>query len=114
MFASRPEQVSQAHDRCANMSVGYLLHRIDRHDGVVILATNLRHSIDAAFMRRFHFRLEFPFPEPAERQRIWQLVLPPALVERAGLDLAALAERHRLSGGEIRNVAEKAIFLAEQ
>ncbi|HTV20610.1 MAG TPA: AAA family ATPase [Polyangiaceae bacterium] len=114
MFASRTEQVSNANDRFANMSVGFLLHRIERHDGVVILATNLRHSIDAAFMRRFHFRLEFPFPEPAERQRIWQMVLPPALVERAGLDLGALAERHRLSGGEIRNVAEKAVFLAEQ
>lgn len=114
MFAARTEQVSNANDRFANMSVGFLLHRIERHDGVVILATNLRHAIDAAFMRRFHFRLEFPFPEPAERERIWQTVLPRELAARAGLDLAALAERHRLSGGEIRNVAEKAIFLAEQ
>jgi hypothetical protein len=113
MFGSRTEQTQNANDRFANLGVGFLLQRIERHDGLVILATNLRHAIDAAFLRRFQFRVEFPFPEAAERRQIWERLLP-ATLPRADLDLGPVAEKHRLSGGEIRNAALKAIFLADE
>ncbi|MCB9947540.1 MAG: AAA family ATPase [Rhodospirillaceae bacterium] len=114
LFSNRMEKASNASEHFANMVVGYLLQRIERHDGLVILSTNLRHAIDEAFLRRFQFRIEFPLPEPGERHRIWELMLPPG-VERAGdIDIDTLAARHRLAGGEIRNAALKAIFLAEQ
>jgi hypothetical protein len=110
MFSTRTE-VSTSNDRYANLEVGYLLQRIEQHDGLVILATNLQHTIDEAFLRRFHARVEFPFPEPSERRRIWALMLGDAA--GADLDLDRIA-RHRLAGGDIRNAALKAIFLAER
>ncbi len=108
MFSSRTD-VSSSNDRYANLEVGYLLQRIEQHDGLVILATNLNQSIDEAFLRRFHARIEFPFPEPTERQQIWELMLP----AEAQIDLERIA-RLRLAGGDIRNAALKAIFLAAQ
>jgi hypothetical protein len=110
MFSSRTE-VATSNDRYANLEVGYLLQRIEQHDGLVILATNLQHSIDEAFLRRFHARIEFPFPEPSERRRIWSLML--GALAGADLDLDQVA-RQRLAGGDIRNAALKAIFLAER
>ena len=41
-------------------------------------------------------------------------MLPPAVPRTEDLDTSALARTHRLSGGEIRNAALKAIFIAEQ
>ncbi|APR75673.1 Cell division protein FtsH [Minicystis rosea] len=114
LFSARTESVSSSNDRYANLEVGYLLQRIERHEGLVILATNLRNAIDEAFLRRFHFRVEFPLPEAGERRAIWEQMIPDRLRRATELDLSAVARAHRLSGGEIRNVALKAIFLAEQ
>jgi hypothetical protein len=107
LFSARTE-VSSSNDHYANLEVGYLLQRIEQHDGLVILATNLQHSIDEAFLRRFHARIEFPFPDAEERRRIWSLLLGSA---GAGLDLEPLL-RHRLAGGDIRNAALKSFYLA--
>jgi hypothetical protein len=114
LFASRVEKASNSSEHFGNMLVGYLLQRIERHDGLVILATNLRHAIDEAFLRRFHFRIEFPLPEPTERRDIWELMLPASVPRADDIDLERLAHQHRLAGGDIRNAALKAIFLAER
>lgn len=114
LFATRHENASNASEQFGNMLVGYLLQRIETHDGVVILSTNLRHAIDEAFLRRFHFRIEFPLPMPAEREAIWDMLLPSGEARSADLDLAEVAREHRLAGGDIRNAALRAVFLAEQ
>lgn len=111
LFSQRTE-VTSSNDRYANLEVGYLLQRVERHDGVVILATNLRQSIDEAFLRRFQFRVEFPFPEPEERRGIWERMLPAGVPKCDSLDLAPVARAYRLSGGDIANAALRAIFLA--
>jgi AAA+ superfamily predicted ATPase len=113
LFSQRTE-VSNSNDRFANLEVGYLLQRIETHDGLVILATNLRQSIDDAFLRRFHTRVEFPLPGPAERRRIWELMLPPGVPRSEDLHFESLGREHKLTGGDIRNAALKAIFLAEE
>jgi len=113
LFSARTE-VSSSNDRYANLEVGFLLQRVERHDGLVILATNLRHAIDDAFLRRFQFRVEFPFPEPSERAGIWERMLPSGVPRGPDLDLTAIARAHRLAGGDIANAALKAIFLAER
>lgn len=114
LFSSRVEKASSGGEHFANMVVGYLLQRMERHDGVVILATNLRHAIDEAFLRRFQFRIEFPLPESDERRQIWELLLPLGVTRGTELDLPRIAATYRLSGGEIRNAALRAIFLAER
>ncbi|HEX2064905.1 MAG TPA: ATP-binding protein [Acidimicrobiales bacterium] len=114
LFSNRLEKASNSSEHFANMLVGYLLQRIEVHDGLVILATNLRHAIDEAFLRRFQFRIEFPLPEPDERLRIWELMLAGGMQRADDVDLASLAHAHRLAGGDIRNAALKAIFLAHR
>ena len=50
---------------------------MEGYPGAVILATNFRRNIDDAFVRRLDFVIDFPFPEPEDRKRIWERVLPP-------------------------------------
>ena len=103
--------VSDAHDRYANQDVGYLLQRIERHAGVVILATNLLANIDDAFQRRIDISVEFPEPSVAERLRLWSRVLPEELPV-GPLDFAPFAERFTLTGAQIRDAAIEAAYLA--
>ncbi len=106
--------VSDAHDRYANIEVAYLLQRMEGYEGAVVLATNLRGNIDEAFLRRLDVTVDFPFPEAADRRRIWELVLPAAAPRRDDLDLDFLASRFKLSGGAIRNCSVAAAFLAAE
>jgi SpoVK/Ycf46/Vps4 family AAA+-type ATPase len=103
--------VKDARDRYANIEVSYLLQRLERYDGVVILATNYERNIDEAFLRRIHVRVEFVIPDVAERAAIWRANLPPA-APQDDLDLDAIALHHELAGGAIRNAALMAAFLA--
>jgi SpoVK/Ycf46/Vps4 family AAA+-type ATPase len=73
LFGRRSE-VKDAHDRYANIEVSYLLQRMEAYDGVAILATNFRQNIDQAFARRLHMTVEFPFPQAADRERLWRLL----------------------------------------
>ena len=111
LFGKRTE-VRDAHDRYANIEVSYLLQRMEEYDGVVLLATNMRKNMDEAFVRRMHFMLEFPMPSEDDRRRIWQQVWPDDAPRSEDLDLDAVACRFELSGGNIRNVALAAAFLA--
>ncbi len=111
LFGKRTE-VHDAHDRYANLEISYLLQRMEVYEGVTILATNLRKNMDEAFMRRMHFIIEFPFPDVAQRRRIWQQIWPVATPRGDDVDLAFLAERVQLAGGNIRNIALAAAFRA--
>ena len=92
LFGKRSE-VSDSHDRYANIEVAYLLQRMEAYPGAVILATNFRRNIDDAFVRRLDFLIDFPFPEAEDRRRIWRLVLPAAAPHgrRRGLRLPGRA-----------------------
>jgi hypothetical protein len=111
LFGKRTE-VRDAHDRYANVEVAYLLQRIEAHDGVVVLATNLRKNVDEAFLRRLQFVIEFPLPDREHRLRIWRQIWPAAAPLDPSLDLPLLADRYELTGGSIRNVAVEAAFAA--
>jgi AAA+ superfamily predicted ATPase len=112
LFGKRSE-VRDAHDRYANVEIAYLLQRMEDYDGLAVLATNLRHHIDEAFIRRLHVTVDFPFPDVAERLRIWRACLPRSVPLAEDVDLAAMA-RHRLTGGNIRNVLLGAAYLAAE
>ncbi len=113
LFGRRTE-VRDAHDRYANIEVGYLLQRMEEHEGIVILATNFRRNMDEAFVRRLHFALEFPLPDEEDRRRIWERVWPAQTPRAKDVDPAALAERYALAGGNIRNIALASAFLAAE
>jgi len=109
LFGKRGE-VKDSHDRYANIEVAYLLQRIEAYRGLAILTTNLKSSLDKAFMRRIRFVVQFPFPDEAMRQQLWRLQLP-AQAPQANIDFGALA-RAPLSGGHIRAAALQAAFAA--
>lgn len=111
IFGKRGE-INDSHDRYANLEVSYLLQRMERFEGIVILASNLQTNIDDAFTRRLDFIIEFPFPQKAERLGIWQVSLPPALPLAEEIDWELLASRFELAGGNIRNAVIGAAFLA--
>lgn len=111
LFGKRSE-VKDAHDRYANVEIGYLLQRMEEYTGIVILATNLNQNIDEAFLRRLHFNVPFPFPDKEQRRKIWQGIFPPGAPVDAALDYDFLAEKFVLAGGNIKNIAVNAAFYA--
>ena len=75
LFGKRTE-VKDSHDRYANIEVNYLLQKMEEHEGVVVLATNLSKNVDESFLRRVHFSVVFPLPEKDERLLVWNARVP--------------------------------------
>ncbi len=113
LFGKRSE-VKDAHDRYANIEVGFLLQQMEAYDGVAVLASNLAQNLDDAFRRRLQAIVTFPMPGPAERARIWRGLFPPTVPLADDLDLDFLAERFELAGGHLSNAALAAAFLAAE
>jgi hypothetical protein len=111
LFGKRSE-VKDAHDRYANIEVAYLLQQIEEYEGIAILATNLRQNLDDAFTRRLDFLIDFPFPDSEYRERIWAVHFPARAPLAADVNLGELAKRYELAGGNIRNAALAAAYLA--
>ncbi|HMM41208.1 MAG TPA: ATP-binding protein, partial [Thermomicrobiales bacterium] len=111
LFGKRSE-VRDSHDRYANIEVSYLLQRMESYDGLAILTTNLKGALDPAFMRRIRFVVQFPFPDADARAAIWRRIFP-AATPTHGLDVTRLA-RLNVAGGNIRNIALNAAFLAAE
>ncbi|GLZ81509.1 ATPase [Actinorhabdospora filicis] len=109
IFGKRTE-VKDSHDRYANIEVGYLLQRMENYRGLAVLTTNMRSALDPAFLRRLRFVVQFPFPDHAQRAGIWLRAFP-AEVPLDALDPARLAQLN-IAGGNIRNIALHAAFLA--
>jgi hypothetical protein len=109
LFGKRSE-VKDSHDRYANIEVSYLLQRMETYRGLAILTTNLKSALDPAFLRRLRFIVAFPFPDAAQREEIWRRVFP-RQTPTEGLDPTQLA-RLSIAGGNIRNIALHAAFLA--
>lgn len=111
LFGKRTE-VKDAHDRHANVETSYLLQKLESFEGLSVLATNLKKNIDAAFLRRIDVLVEFPFPGPTERLKLWQTLLPRSMPRAPDVDLDLLAERFELAGGHIKNAVRAAALQA--
>ena len=109
LFGKRSE-VKDAHDRYANIEVAYLLQKIDEHDGAVILATNLSKNIDEAFARRMHYVVRFPFPDTADRERLWRGIFPAQAPLDQNIDFEFVALQFSFVGGDIKNIALDTAF----
>ncbi len=111
LFGKRSE-VKDSHDRYANIEVSYLLQRMEAYRGLAILTTNLKNALDTAFLRRIRFIVQFPFPDADQRAEIWRRIFP-TQTPTEDLDAAKLA-RLNVAGGNIRNIALSAAFLAAE
>jgi AAA+ superfamily predicted ATPase len=116
LFGKRT-QVKDAHDRFANIEIDYLLQRMERFDGLAVLATNRKADLDSAFLRRLRFVVDFVPPGAAERERLWRQALR-GRTEKSGapiaddLDWAAIGAELDLSAADIKSAALAAAFLA--
>ena len=111
LFGKRAD-IRDARDRFTNMEISHLLSRIERHQGPCILTTNLRKHMDAAFARRFQTVIEFPRPDAMARSQLWEKHIPQRAPREASLDSNMLGNEIKLTGGQIRNAALHAAFLA--
>ena len=113
LFGKRSE-VKDAHDRYANIETAYLLQKMDEYEGIVILATNLRNNMDEAFTRRMQGTIDFPFPEEDHRRLIFEGIFPKRSPLSSDIDFAFVARQFKLTGGNIKNIALHAAFLAAE
>ena len=81
-----------------------ILEQMEKMDGIIIATTNLVDNLDAAFERRFLFKIKFEMPTTEATKQIWKSKLNWLDDENA----TTLALRYRFSGGEIDNIARKA------
>jgi SpoVK/Ycf46/Vps4 family AAA+-type ATPase len=85
---------------------------MEAYSGLAILTSNMKSALDGAFLRRLRFIVQFPFPDAEQRAEIWRRVWPTGAPLDA-LDFKALA-RLNVAGGNIRNIALNAAFLAAE
>jgi SpoVK/Ycf46/Vps4 family AAA+-type ATPase len=111
LFGKRSE-VKDSHDRYANIEISYLLQRMESYRGLAILTTNIKTVLDVSFLRRLRFIVHFPFPDAELRAEIWRRIFPTD-TPVDGLDVQKLA-RVNVAGGNIRNIAVHAAFLAAE
>ena len=96
--------VRDAHDKYANQEVSYLLQRIESHTGLVILASNMKSNIDAAFTRRFNAIIEFENPTAQERLAIWKNNIPQNIRLDKEINLEEIARKYEVNGANIVNI----------
>jgi SpoVK/Ycf46/Vps4 family AAA+-type ATPase len=82
------------------------------YEGVAVLATNLRQTLDEAFTRRLSFLVDFPFPEREYREKLWRSHFPQEAPLAADVNLYEVSDRFSLAGGNIRNAAIASAYLA--
>ncbi|WP_414624338.1 ATP-binding protein [Calothrix sp. CCY 0018] len=109
LFGKRTE-VKDSNDRHSNVEVSYLLQRMESYRGLSVLTTNLKSSLDQAFLRRIRFITQFPFPDSTQRAEIWRRIFPKA-TPTEDLDYQKLGQLN-VAGGNIRSIAMNAAFLA--
>lgn len=113
LFGKRSE-VSDAHDRYANIETSFLLQKMEDYDGIVIMSTNFRKNLDEAFTRRIRYIVDFPFPAVESRLKIWRGQFPKESPRSDEIDYDYLAKEFPVTGGHIKNIVLDAAYNAAQ
>ncbi len=111
LFGKRT-QVTSSVDRYANLEVNFLLQRVETYDGICILTSNNPDHIDDAFKRRIRFKVEFPFPNAAERERLFRSMMPPEAPLGRDVSFAELAARFEVPGAHVKNIILRGAAMA--
>lgn len=113
LFGKRTE-VKDARDRYANQEVAYLLQKIERFPGLVILASNYNQNFDSAFKRRILTSIFIPLPSEEERETLWKRSLPASFSYAPEGLPQELAGKYQLTGANIANVLKLACITASR
>lgn len=105
IIGNRMEVTTSSVDKIENSIQNVILQEMENLEGIMIATTNLQGSLDAAFERRFLYKVEFEKPSLQVRTQIWQSMMPD--VDEA--TLSSIASQYDFSGGQIENIARKAL-----
>ena len=95
----------QMHNQMQNI----FLEQIEQFEGVLIATTNLLENIDAAFSRRFNYKIEFKRPNQTQRKKLWEMMLPENAPYEEDFNVEALC-KYDLSGGQINLVIKNCAY----
>jgi len=113
LFSKRSSEIKDSHDRHAAIQIGFHLQRFENfRGGLAILTSNMKQSIDSAFMRRLRFMIEFPRPDADAREQIWRKCLPEGTHTLDDASFRLLGRRVDVNGGNIRLITLRAAFIA--
>jgi SpoVK/Ycf46/Vps4 family AAA+-type ATPase len=108
----RRSDVKDSHDRYANVETKALVERLEAHAGVVIVRSNVKSSLDPAFIRRLRVVIEFPLPSETERGALWRKFLPASAELMSDEAIRILTNAEPRTGTEIRAAIEAALLQA--
>lgn len=80
-----------------------ILEEMEKLEGIMVATTNLADNLDAAFERRFLFKIKFENPTVDTKRKIWKSKLE--WLDQKALDV--FAQSYDLSGGQIDNIVRK-------
>lgn len=103
VIGKRKEGADRSVDKMENSIQNIILQEMESLEGIMIATTNLVQNMDAAFERRFLYKVKFDKPELPQRTKIWQSMMPQLSTEAAG----KLASSFDFSGGQIENNTRK-------
>ena len=103
LLSKRTDVMRQAVDKIENRVQNLLLQALEDFEGIFIATTNLSDNMDAAFERRFLYKINFQIPDPDTRAKIWQAMIP----DMGEGEAMILASQYKFTGGQIDNVAKK-------
>ena len=83
-----------------------ILEEMENFEGIMFATTNMVENMDAAFERRFLFKVRFDAPEESCSAKIWRLKLP-SITEDESLKLS---RDFNFTGGEMENIARKCLM----
>jgi ATPases of the AAA+ class len=104
IFGKRKDNNASSVAQTENAIQNIILEEMENLDGILIATTNLNKNLDAAFERRFLFKVKFEKPTLEAKQKIWQSKIDWLSEAEAG----HLATNYSFSGGEIENIVRKA------
>lgn len=97
------------------LSLDQLIFEMDRFRGVVVVIvtsrssfSNVCHNIDPDLLRKFKLVLDYEQPTPAQRSKLWALMIPDKCPRADDIDFGYLGEKFAFTGGQISRVVYRA------
>jgi len=109
LFSKRANS-GQGNEKYSNQQIGFLLQKIEDYEGLVILATNLKGSIDDAFFRRFQKMIYFEPPDFESRLILWNKAIDDVLILSSDINLKRISKEYEVVGGQIINVVKQLLI----
>ncbi|MCF8367328.1 MAG: ATP-binding protein [Bacteroidales bacterium] len=103
IISKRRELGNSSVDQTENTVQNIILEELENFEGILIATTNLANHLDAAFERRFLFKIQFHKSNTVVRAKIWKSKLPSLEISDCNL----LADKFDFSGGQIDNILRK-------